>query len=138
MSSGKKISEIANKKKELTNNPDSVVYKIPCKGCDSTYIGETSRGLATRIYEHRNDVRHHRTHNAMVVHIEETGHLPDWQSAYTIDKGLKKQDRKIIEAAHITTNKNINTATGFFKLGKVTAQMIINERSQSGNLSAPQ
>ena len=39
-------------------NPEDVcgcVYKIPCKHCDSVYIGETGRKLGTRIGEHMED-----------------------------------------------------------------------------------
>ena len=30
-----------------------VVYKLTCKGCNSTYVGQTVRPLATRVDEHR-------------------------------------------------------------------------------------
>jgi len=32
------------------------VYKIPCKNCDKTYIGETSRAFGLRLQEHRQEV----------------------------------------------------------------------------------
>ena len=31
-----------------------VVYKLTCSGCNSTYVGQTVRHLATRVDEHRN------------------------------------------------------------------------------------
>ena len=30
-----------------------VVYKLTCSGCNSTYVGQTDRNLATRVDEHR-------------------------------------------------------------------------------------
>ena len=33
-----------------------VVYRIPCKSCDSVYVGETGRKLGTRVKEHKKDV----------------------------------------------------------------------------------
>ena len=33
-----------------------VVYQIPCKNCDSTYIGETGRLFRTRLEEHKKEV----------------------------------------------------------------------------------
>ena len=32
------------------------VYKMPCLNCDSSYIGETSRMMGTRLKEHRKEV----------------------------------------------------------------------------------
>ena len=34
-----------------------VVYSIPCKDCDMSYVGQTKRKLETRIKEHKRDVR---------------------------------------------------------------------------------
>ena len=31
-----------------------VVYELSCRGCNSTYVGQTSRNLATRNCEHPN------------------------------------------------------------------------------------
>ena len=33
----------------------SVVCKIPCDGCDETYIGQTGRNLGYRLKEHKED-----------------------------------------------------------------------------------
>jgi len=32
------------------------VYKIPCKNCDKTYIGETGRAFSVRLQEYRQEV----------------------------------------------------------------------------------
>ena len=52
---GKKISDLVKEKKENEKNDNSVVYKIPCSGCDKAYIGETYRGLRVRTREHELD-----------------------------------------------------------------------------------
>jgi len=33
-----------------------VVYKINCKDCDTSYVGQTKKCLKTRIQEHRSDI----------------------------------------------------------------------------------
>ena len=104
---------------------DSVVYKIPCGGCDTAYYGETGRGLQTRLYEHKADFRHHRLSNAMVVHSEKEGHLPRWKDATILHQGLAKSKRRAMEAAIIATSINNNTRPGSLRLSKVTAHSLV-------------
>ena len=98
--SGRKIGDIVKHKKvQNVNRPNntnmnSIVYRIPCGGCEASYIGESSRGLDTRLSEHRNDIRHHRTSNSLVLHIDSHGHLPNWQQVEILQKGLDKSLRK--------------------------------------------
>ena len=35
-----------------------VLYKLTCSGCNSTYVGQTVRHLATRVDEHRKGAEH--------------------------------------------------------------------------------
>ncbi|UYV66885.1 hypothetical protein LAZ67_4003230 [Cordylochernes scorpioides] len=46
-----------NRKKKNKNN---VIYKIPCKTCPATYIGETSKALKERINQHKAALRIHK------------------------------------------------------------------------------
>ena len=86
--SGVKIGSIVKNKKNTTKNENSMIYKIPCGGCNKSYVGETHRGLKTRISEHRRDLRHHRLTNSMAIHAEEENHLPNWEAAEAIKTGL--------------------------------------------------
>ncbi|XP_045137175.1 uncharacterized protein LOC123519735 [Portunus trituberculatus] len=123
---GKKTKDIVTNNPPRAENEDSVIYKIPCSGCSSSYIGETGRGLKKRIYEHKNDMRHHRTSNSLVVHARDKGHLPNWVGATTLRKGLKKRDRKTVEAAYITTEEETtNHREGFVCLSRAAAQLTI-------------
>ncbi|XP_069998530.1 uncharacterized protein [Penaeus vannamei] len=84
ITSGEKIHDIVRDKKQPVNNPNSAAYRISCTSCNKAYFDETGRGFNTRINEHRADVRHHRTSNAIVVHVDEAGHLPIWKEAEVI------------------------------------------------------
>ena len=59
--------------------------------CDKQYIGETGRGLRTRISEHRREyVSGHVLSNSIVVHVDKSGHLPTWEQIETFSlKRLK-------------------------------------------------
>ena len=110
-SGGKRIGDLlrgTNRKK----NEESVVYEIPCRGCERSYIGETGRGLATRLKEHRADIKHHRLSSALVNHAVQEGHLPEWSQASTLRSGMTKKMRKVTEALYIATKKTINKRTG--------------------------
>ncbi|XP_072019530.1 uncharacterized protein [Amphiura filiformis] len=43
------------KDKRDPNNTTDAVYKIPCKNCELSYIGETGRKFGTRLEEHRSE-----------------------------------------------------------------------------------
>ena len=61
----------------------SVVYQVPCKGCDQVYIGETKRNLNIRLAEHscRQAVRRGDDKNGIVVHVQKCNHSIDWEGA---------------------------------------------------------
>jgi len=57
-----------------------VVYKINCKDCDVSYVGQTKRRLITRIREHMNDIN--KKNGALSVistHRIENNHEFDWK-----------------------------------------------------------
>ena len=112
--SGRKVENLTQPKPEKKDS-NSVVYKIPCSGpCNKSYIGETGRGLDTRLKEHKRDVRNHNRSNALVLHIEKCQNLPNWNSAHVIEKGMSKSVRKALEAAHICFQDTVNEKPGFF------------------------
>ena len=128
--SGNKIKDMFERKPKKAQGPSpkSVVYEIPCKGCNKTYVGETGRGVETRIKEHKSDVKFHRTSNAIVVHIEQCQHLPDWEDTRILEKNLKKKTRKILQAAHIASRNTMNSRNGFIALASGAASIAIRRR----------
>ena len=118
MTSGMKTRELIEREPKRTSvaNPRSVVYEIPCGGCYKSYVGETGRGIEIRLKEHKSDVRFHRLSNAIVLHFEKCNHLPDWEGTKILEKNIKKQTRKILEAAHISSRDTFNSRNGFISL----------------------
>ena len=88
--------------------------QIPWGGCHKNYVGETGRGLKTRLAEHQRDVREHQLSNAMVLHMEESDHLPRWEGAAMLQECAGKQLRRATEAAYIKkqqTQEQVSTVT---------------------------
>ncbi|XP_076069780.1 uncharacterized protein LOC143041658 [Oratosquilla oratoria] len=125
--SSTKIGEVVRGKSKNEHNNNSMVYRIPCGGCDLNYFGETGRGIHKRTYEHKSDLRAHRTSNALVIHAEEYGHLPNWDGVEILKQGLDKKKRKIVEAAFIASQPCCNHRDGFIKLSKMSGWMILQE-----------
>ncbi|XP_076048235.1 uncharacterized protein LOC143029472 [Oratosquilla oratoria] len=137
VTSGTKIGDMIKSGTKMRGREDSVVYKIPCTSCNKAYYGETKRGLNTRIRERKADLRHHRLTNAMVVHVDDSGHLPQWNRAEILHEGMDKKIRKSIEAAYITTCPNINNKAGSFTWAKSSANIALRDwLSQQANQDA--
>ena len=77
-----------------------VIYKIDCKTCEGTYVGETARTLGKRLDEHRK-----LTSSAVREHQEKTGHNIDWQNVKIVGKEEHWMKRKIKEAITIRREK---------------------------------
>ena len=105
----------------------SVVYNIPCGGCERTYVGETGRGLEMRLKEHQNDMRNMTTTNAMVQHALQTGHRPNWTNAHVLHKGMDRRTRKALEAAEITTRLTTNNKTGNTRWAPQIAKLLTDD-----------
>ena len=58
-----------------------VVYKVPCKDCNSVYVGETKRNLKTRLSEHRYAVSRCDDKNGVSVHVNILNHSIAWEGA---------------------------------------------------------
>ena len=101
---------------------DGVVYQVPCKNCETVYIGETSKALGTRISEHKDDVRKKEKRqyttasrkesqseynkSAITDHVNNLNHVPDWDNVKIIASEHNKQARWVKEAIAIKRHGN--------------------------------
>ncbi|KYN21604.1 hypothetical protein ALC57_06020 [Trachymyrmex cornetzi] len=89
------------------NQNKNVVYKIKCRDCDATYVGQTGRKLNTRINEHRNSINWKtNTQSVITNHRLEVNHEFDWENIQILDKERNLSKRLISEKAHILMQKN--------------------------------
>ena len=93
-----------------------IVYKFSCLGCSSTYIGETSRHLCTRIDEHIKTDKN--SHVYKHLHSNENCFLSFKKECFSIlDSANSIFDLKIKEALHINWEKpDLNAQIKHFSL----------------------
>ncbi|UYV68344.1 hypothetical protein LAZ67_5003957 [Cordylochernes scorpioides] len=82
-----KVRNHITKQKEEIGNAKDIVYRIPCKGCNVSYIGETGRFLETRLKEHKS-WKYAKERVAIVEYGLQSGHQPDWDNTSTIYRGI--------------------------------------------------
>ena len=81
-----------------------IVYKFTCAGCQSCYIGETRRHLATRIKEHLvTDKKSHITKH--LLENEACKNLCDESCLQIVDYASSRFTLKVKEALHINWQK---------------------------------
>ena len=84
-----------------------VVYKISCRDCDASYVGQTCRQVKTRISEHRNHIgRNVSSHSVITEHRIECGHEFDWDGVKVLDHERFYHKRLISEILHIKQQCN--------------------------------
>ena len=86
---------------------NDVVYRISCKECEATYVGQTKRQLKTRIKEHRSDINKTSGLPSVISnHRLEFDHEFDWDNVSVLDKEKSYTKRLISEMVHITIQPN--------------------------------
>ena len=112
----KTIKQIVENNSKNTDSLSNVgVYKICCQNCNEFYIGETSRNLNKRIYEHKNDFKTANATNSLVSHYILTNHTFDFQNS-AIFAFIHDKNKRIIEACSITHHNTIPQREVFFKI----------------------
>ncbi len=131
------------KDKEEPKEQGDLVYRVPCKSCDSAYIGETGRLFKTRLEEHVKDLENtpkeqytrgerkksesimHKS--AITDHAIRANHVIDWEGAEVVDKESHTRRRQVKEAIWIrkTGTDAINRDGGAYELSGVYNAVIL-------------
>jgi len=90
----------------LNQSKKNVVYKISCKDCDATYVGQTKRKLNTRITEHRNQINNKSKTTVITEHRLSHNHNFDWLNVEILDNERYYWKRIISEMIHIQLQNN--------------------------------
>ena len=139
---------VHSKDKVKDEEKTELIYRVPCKNCSSSYVGETGRKFGLRIKEHKKKVdsftagtqtRAFRaressiTHKSAITdHAVEENHVIDWDEAKVVDREAQRQTRWIIEALWIRkTPRCMNRDAESYQLSHTWDQVISRSRAPS-------
>jgi len=126
-----------------------LIYRVPCKSCSSSYVGETGRKFSLRIKEHKKEVdsftagtqtRASRARESSVTHkpaitdhAVEENHVINWtRQKWSTDREAQRQTRWIKEAIWIRkTLMCMNRDAGSYQLSHTWDQDISRSRAPS-------
>ena len=81
---------------------NGVVYQVPCKDCQSSYVGQTKRSLAVRLKEHKRAVFNgDKETSALAEHVLSTGHNIDWANVSIVASCDHLSQRLYLESWYI-------------------------------------
>jgi len=88
-------------------NNNNVVYKIMCKDCDASYVGQTKRQLKTRVKEHRYNLKSLTAKPSVITeHILQHSHSFNWENVKILDTEANFYKRMVSEMLHIKEQTN--------------------------------
>jgi len=102
------------------------VYKVPCKDCHRSYIGETGRDLKKRIHEHKGDIRRGNEKSSIFNHVK-GGHSVDFENTHFIFNSDNYINRRIVESIFIKKLPNFNTSEGQYKIGEIPMEIVLQQ-----------
>lgn len=107
----------------------NVVYRIPCKNCNKSYIGQTSRPIKDRISLHKSDCRLHPERCALAEHVIDAGHQMDFDSVKVLASHSYHSKRLFLEMACIVQEGDcINRKTDVRHLSEIYSYLLWQER----------
>jgi len=90
------------KDKVKDEDKTELIYRVPCKNCSSSYVGETGRKFGLRVKEHKKEVdsftagkqtrasrarESSATHKSAITdHAVEENHVIDWDKVKVVDR----------------------------------------------------
>lgn len=129
----------------------SVIYKIPCRNCESCYIDMTTNNLRKRLAGHRSNISKLErlmndnntntetarvalidTTTALIQHCVEHDHRFDLEHTQIIDHSYKQSTLPFLEMCHITnTNHTVNKRTDIDGLSTTYAALLHDIKSKN-------
>ena len=112
------------KNRSREEKDDIGVYCLPCLECPASYLGETGRGLSTRIDEHKNACRLGKNYSAVATHSLDVGHRIGFREAEIVYKCQNRNIRRLAEGALISLNNTFDRNSSTTKENKIINSLI--------------
>ena len=94
-----------------------IVYRISCKDCHQSYIGQSGRSLQHRLKEHKRAVFCGNTNvSALAEHALSCGHEIDWENANILDHSDLFYPRLYLESWYIQKQNGLINQRSVFCL----------------------
>ncbi|KAL6421468.1 hypothetical protein ACFW04_012939 [Cataglyphis niger] len=84
-----------------------MVYKICCRNCDASYMGQTGRQLCIRIKEHRSNINRAVSSHSVITDHRFSGNEFDWDDIRILDKKSSYRKKCISEMLYIKSQKKV-------------------------------
>jgi hypothetical protein len=98
---------IFNNKPKVDKLDNSGIYKINCKNCNHTYIGQTGRKIHQRFEEHMKALKNFSINSEIADHMIQTGHHMDRDNIQLLHTCKKGPKMTILETLQINKHKDI-------------------------------
>ena len=82
------------------------MYKINCKNCSCSYIGETSKKVGDRLKEHKRNITTAYEQSQIFQHIRDSGHTFNFKEVQVIQQSKNVHTRRQLEAFYSETTDN--------------------------------
>ena len=87
-------------------NQANVVYKINCKDCNASYVGQTSRRLQVRAKDHAKKYKNKDQNSGLFMHTQDNNHIIGFQNIKILDNEINNGKRLFSEAVFIHSQTN--------------------------------
>jgi len=94
------------KTKIPTEYQSGVIYKISCKECPVTYIGQTGNYIRDRVNAHKRSIKKGSTETALSKHALGELHGFDFNNVQILEKETNEEKRRFKEMLHIRKTDN--------------------------------
>ncbi|KAJ8672244.1 hypothetical protein QAD02_003503 [Eretmocerus hayati] len=137
---GENLSSIIKKGKDKTDKWDqnNVVYRICCKDCDASYVGESKRSARVRVKEHLGYTKGMDEKYVINKHMKRNNHEFDFESVDILDVEKNWHRRILSEMVHIRLQSNpINIKEDTHNLHKSYAPLLraMNRKQTSSSIN---
>ncbi|XP_044757531.1 uncharacterized protein LOC123315760 [Coccinella septempunctata] len=123
----KTIKNFFSKLKDLTPKmlQSNLIYKVNCKSCQSSYVGQTKQYLKNRMKQHENDCKSGNFSTGLSFHHRDTGHIFDFEEPEILSRENNLDKRIFKEMIFIKkTTDNVNVQSDTSTLNNIYINLV--------------